>query len=225
MKTTTIVGFLFIILALGAPAMADTITQTVTWDGDPTFWSVMKNINQFNQAADPLGRTLFSVQISFSGSTWGTSTLTNTTNKAKNGVQSNIGSNISLYDPVGTLIVDLFPSANFTNNLPAAVGAKATNTIAAGSALTANGAFGYTGADLAMFRGAGTVGFTAEGNNTSSMTATSGVNFSSGTSAGATLTVTYTVPDHEPSIILLLASGVVGLVVMRKRSLAAGISG
>jgi len=136
------------IVLLTQTASADMITQNVSWGSGGTPWSGTNLITQF----DPALGTLNSVQLDFSGYSWGDLTLQNwwffpvTQN-------SHLGAQITLADALQNPILTVLPTTAFTDRVSGWGGTR-SHTVLEGNAAVDNASFTYT-SDFSRWIGSG----------------------------------------------------------------------
>jgi hypothetical protein len=210
------------ILLLGQAASADmlTITSTVSWTGGEIPWSAPINIAQF----DPTLGTLVSVQLDFSGASWGTMDLTYTGRNAQT-LDSTLGARLTLSDTVAGPIATITPGTPFSHAYNSGAHKTATQTVLSTQAATASSSILYT-SDLTRWIGLGNwivTGSAVDGSSVQS----GQLQYTADVYANATLKVTYDYtpasPDAgapEPAAFLLIGSGLVALGVLLRRRIS-----
>jgi len=195
-------------------ASADMITQTVTWGPGEAPWSAPNNITQF----DPVLGMLNSVQLDFSGYSWGTMSLEHrSANKVT--LSSTLGAQIVLSDALQNPVLTILPATGFSDYFNGKT--TVTHTIDQASAAFATTSAMYT-SDLSRWIGSGNwvvIGASQDGSIVDSNQLIPTHNLF----ANATLTVIYNYDDvdvpqvPEPAAFLLIGSGLLGLGLLRRR--------
>lgn len=208
------------VFLLGKAASADMITTTVSWADGSVPWSSSFNIAQF----DPSLGTLVSVQLDFSGASWGTMDLTYTGRNAQT-LGSTLGALLTLSDSVEGTIATITPGTPFSYAYNSGAHKTATQTVLSTQAATANTSFVYT-SDLTRWIGLGNWIVTGSAVDGSSVE-NGQLLYTDHVSANATLKVTYdytpAIPEGntpEPAAFLLIGSGLVALGVLLRRRIS-----